>query len=272
MVVNKTYSEEIALWQHSMEERLRADGGWLSLVGLDWLEEGRNTIGSASDKQIVLPDPAPATLGYIDFAHEEATIIIETDARVTIDDLPVKSAVLRPDSDENGASKVKIGSISFHLIKRSNQYGLRISDSKSPALANFEGRKWFPIDSIYKVPATFVPHDRPRTIQVDNSLGMVVPMENPGYLEFELHGKTLRLEAFEAGESQWWIIFKDRTSGHSTYGAGRFMYVQRPNDAQVWIDFNRAYHPPCVFTDYATCPLAPKENVLPVEINAGERF
>jgi uncharacterized protein (DUF1684 family) len=267
-----TYMDEMTRWQQTMEHNLRKDDGWLSVVGLEWLQAGINTIGSVSDNDIILPAYTPAKLGFIDFSNEQVKISIETDAEVTIDDKPVKSAVLRDDNDPDGASVVKIDSITFSVIKRSNQYGIRVRDSKNAAIANFKGRNWFPIDSAYKVPANFVLHPTPRTLQVMNSVGIMVPMQNPGYLEFVLDGEQLRLEAFEADETQWWVIFKDGTSGLSTYGAGRFLYVQRPAEGQIWIDFNRAYHPPCAFTHYATCPLPPKENILSRQINAGERF
>jgi uncharacterized protein (DUF1684 family) len=268
----QTYLDEITGWQQTMENNLRSDDGWLSVVGLEWLHEGINTIGSASDNDTLLPAQAPTKLGFIDFSNEQVKIWIETDTIVTIDDRPAKSAVLRDDQDPNGPSVVKIDSITFSVIKRTNQYGIRVRDAKSPALATFKGRNWFPIDSSYKVPASFVPYETPHMLQVINSVGMIVPMQNPGYLEFELHHEQLRLEAFAADETQWWFIFKDGTNGLSTYGAGRFLYVQRPANGQIWIDFNRAYHPPCAFTHYATCPLAPKENILSIHINAGERF
>jgi uncharacterized protein (DUF1684 family) len=268
----QTYVDEMTRWQQTMENNLRSDNGWLTVVGLEWLQAGINTIGSASDNDILLPEHAPAKLGLIDFSNEQARLWIETDATVTIDDKPVKSAVLRDDQHPDGQSIVKIGSITFAVIKRTNQYGIRVRDAQSPALVTFNGRNWFPIDSSYRVPASFVPYATPRTLPVLNSVGMMVPMLNPGYLEFELHHEQLRLEAFAADETQWWVIFKDGTNGLSTYGAGRFLYVQRPAVGQLWIDFNRAYHPPCAFTHYATCPLAPKENSLNIQIQAGERL
>jgi uncharacterized protein len=266
----KSYQDEIMLWQQTMETNLRKEDGWLSVVGLDWLQEGINTIGSSTDNEIVLPTYAPAKLGFIDFSNGQVRIRIEAETEVTIDNLPVKSALLRDDHDPNGASIVKIGTISLSVIKRNNQYGIRVRDAKSKARINFKGRNWFPIDSSYKVAGSFVPYETARSLKIANSVGMIVPMENPGYLEFELYGEKLRLEAFEAGENQWWLIFKDGTSGLSTYGAGRFLYVQYQANEQVWIDFNQAYHPPCAFTHYATCPLAPKENILNVQIKAGE--
>ncbi|HEX2618752.1 MAG TPA: DUF1684 domain-containing protein [Phototrophicaceae bacterium] len=268
----QTYLSEISDWQQTMESNLRADNGWLTVVGLHWLNEGINTIGSASDSIAQLPDSAPEKLGVIEFSNRQAHLQVTTDEVVTIDAVPVKSILLRDDHAENGPSLIKVGSITFFVIRRGDQYGIRVRDSDSPALTAFGGRHWFPVDTSYKVPATFTPYPVSRTIQVVNSVGLVIPMENPGYVEFELHNQQLRLEAFEAGETQWWFIFKDGTSGSSTYGAGRFLYAPRGEDGTLWIDFNRAYHPPCAFTYYATCPLPPKENVLGIRIEAGERF
>jgi uncharacterized protein len=268
----QSYVDEITLWQQTMEKNLRSETGWLSLAGLEWLEEGINTIGSATDNDVVLPAQAPAKLGILEFSNGDVKFSAASDAEVTIDGVSEKSAMLRDDNNPNGPSIVKIDSISFSVIKRSNHVGIRVRDLQSPAIVNFTGRKWFPVDIAYKVPASFVAYETARSIEVINSVGMTVPMQNPGYLEFELANEQLRLEAFDAGETQWWLIFKDGTNGSSTYGAGRFLYVQRPSNGQVWIDFNRAYFPPCAFTAYATCPLAPKANILSVPVNAGERF
>ena len=67
------------------------------------------------------------------------------------------------------------------------------------------------------------------------------------------------------------FVFKDATSGKTTYGGGRFLYAALPKDGKVVLDFNRAYNPPCAFTPYATCPLPPPRNRLTVPIEAGEK-
>lgn len=268
----KSYMAEILQWRETAEKNLRTDNGWLTVVGLFWLHEGSNTVGAGSDHDVVLPDSAPEMLGVLEFASGQVRLQVTTDEEITVDGVAVKSAVLRDDHAENGPSLVKTGSITFSVIKRADQYGIRVRDSRSPALAAFTGRNWFPVDPSYQVPATFKPHDTVRTVQIVNSAGIVVPMQNPGYVEFELHNQRLTLEAFEAGENQLWFVFRDGTSGSTTYGAGRFLYADFHDDGTLWIDFNRAYHPPCAFTHYATCPLPPKENILTVKIEAGERF
>jgi uncharacterized protein (DUF1684 family) len=98
-------------------------------------------------------------------------------------------------------------------------------------------------------------------------------MVSPGAIVFELQGKELRLDpVLEApGDSSLFVIFKDETSGVETYGAGRFLYTDLPRDSRVTIDFNKAYNPPCAFTAFATCPLPPRQNELPVAVRAGEK-
>lgn len=66
-------------------------------------------------------------------------------------------------------------------------------------------------------------------------------------------------------------MFADGTSGHETYGAGRFLYIPLPTDGHALVDFNRAFNPPCALSDFATCPLPPWQNRLKVRIDAGEK-
>ena len=96
---------------------------------------------------------------------------------------------------------------------------------------------------------------------------------SPGYLQFEIDGESFQLDPTGKIESKkLFLIFADQTNGDETYGAGRFLSVDLPNpDSTIYIDFNKAYNPPCAFTKYATCPLPPKQNQLPIEVTAGEK-
>ena len=110
-------------------------------------------------------------------------------------------------------------------------------------------------------------------ILILNILGQTEPMESPGYAVFQMHGKEYRLRpVLETPDAkELFYIFRDQTSTAETYGAGRFLYSAMPNDGKVTLDFNKAYNPPCAFTPYATCPLPPQENKIPVRIEAGEK-
>ncbi|MEO8609521.1 MAG: DUF1684 domain-containing protein [Chloroflexota bacterium] len=267
-----TYVTEINRWRQTKDDSLRAEDGWLSLIGLFWLPEGANTVG-ANPKSDIPIDAAgvPDQLGTIEFHDGQATLQISADAPVTVDGVLNTHAVLRDDNAEAGPSLVKIGSVSFFVIRRGDAFGVRVRDANNPARLTFTGRNWFPIAPQYQVKGTFVVHDTPRTIPIVNASGQTEMVDNPGKVEFELGGQALSLEAFAAGKDELWFVFKDATSAQSTYGAGRFMYAPVNADGVVSLDFNKAYHPPCAFTPYSTCLRPPKENILPVEVLAGER-
>jgi uncharacterized protein len=255
-----TYETALLDWRGTMEQSLRGENGWLKLAGLFWLHEGDNTVGSASDADVLLPlHSAPERVGVITLrdgmVHFHGAQGIDT----YIDDAPISDAALRDDNDAIGASRVTLGAVRFFVIRRGERLGVRVIDHDHPALKTFIGRQWYPIDP------------EARTLTVINSVDQEVPMRNPGAVAFALHGQPYRLEAFEGGDGELWFIFKDQTNGTSTYGAGRFLTAPLAADGRVDLDFNRAYSPPCAFTPYATCPFAPRENHLPLPIEAGER-
>ncbi len=123
--------------------------------------------------------------------------------------------------------------------------------------------------------ARLEPYDEPRRVAIPTVLGEDTSMLAPGRLRFELHGRELTLEPYRESpdDTSLFLIFRDTTSGDSTYGAGRFLYAEAPGpDGTTTLDFNLAYNPPCAFTPFATCPLPPPQNWLPVPIEAGEKF
>ncbi len=268
---NAVYVAEIEQWRQVMDHGLRSEDGWLSLVGLHWLKPGLNTIGSAATADVPLPNSVPSELATLEWSDDHFTLRVTVAAAVTVDNVPVTGAtILRDDSAEGGASIVRIGTVSFFVIRRGDEYAVRVRDTNNPDRQAFTGRKWFPLDTTYRVSATLIPHAVPRILQVINSAGQIAPMKNPARVEFVLDGQTLHLEAFSAANDSVWFVFKDATSGQSTYGAGRFMYALLQADGSITLDFNRSYHPPCAYTPYATCPRPLPENVLPIAILAGE--
>lgn len=267
------YIAELDRWRQDKDTILSAPDGWLSLVGLFWLNDGLNTVGASDDSDVQLSGPdMPARLATLELLGGHVTLRVDSDLPVTVDGVETRETLLRADTDSAGPSQVKLGTVTFFLIERSGSYAIRVRDSQNPARLSFEGRHWFPVDSAAVVNGRFHPHEESRKLNIVTSAGNTQVMTNPGWVEFSLAGLTHRLEAFEAGEDQIWFVFKDATNGHSTYGAGRFLYAPLLADGTVALDFNRAYHPPCAFTHFAACPLAPKGNTLPVEIVAGERL
>jgi uncharacterized protein len=266
------YRAEIEAWRARRLARLTAEDGWPSVVGLFWLEDGDNKVGSAKDNAIVLPPSAPARMGSIVLEKGRATLRVLPGVELTADGERVTAPrVLASDASES-ATLLRHGTLLFYLIERAGKLGVRVKDSQSPARREFHGLDYFPIDPSWRLTARFEPYDPPRSISVPNVLGHDDSEKSPGALVFERGGQTYRLDpVLERGETEHFVIFADSTNGKETYGAGRFLYVQPPVNGTTIIDFNKSYNPPCVFTDYATCPLPPPQNRLKVRIEAGEK-
>ncbi len=248
-----SYQTDIAQWREKREAGLKADGGWLSVAGLFWLKAGANSVGADAANDVVLPD-GPPRFGSVELHQGHVTT--GTPAREW-----------KPDSPD----VVRVGRLSLLLIKRGDRFGIRLKDPDSEYRRNFHGLEYFPANEQYRVTARFVP--APKKIPILNILGQTEDSECPGYAVFQLGGQELKLYPIleEPGATELFYIFKDQTSGKETYGAGRFVYSDMPKNGQVILDFNKAYNPPCSFTPYATCPLPPPENRLPVRVEAGEK-
>jgi uncharacterized protein (DUF1684 family) len=268
------YRKEIETWRAKREERLKADGGWLTVTGLYWLKPGANRVGSAAGSDVVFPASAPAATGTLTLAGGKVSLRLEPGVVATLRDQPVTAErELAADADGD-PDVVSIGPLRWHIIKRGARYGVRLKDMDSELRRHFKGLEWYPIAERWRVTARFEPAAAPRTIAVPNVLGQIDALPNPGTAVFTIDGREVRLEpVLESPDAdELFFIFRDRTTGKGTYGGGRFLYTPLPKDGQVVLDFNKAYSPPCAFTPHATCPLPPRQNRLPVAIPAGEKF
>jgi len=269
---DKNYQQEIECWHAQRIARLTAPDGWLSLVGLEWLKPGTNRIGSAGDNDIVLAK-APAHLGTITWADDNSlSITLDAANGVTIDGIAQDRAVLRDDSRADPTT-VAFGSVSFTAIDRSGRKGLRVRDSEAETRIHFKGIERFPVDPAWRIVADWIPLDPPFQLATGTVIGTIENYPAPGRAVFERDRQRFELyPVLEApGDKQLFLIFADATSGKETYGAARFLYADMPRDGKIVLDFNKAYNPPCAFTPYATCPLAPPENRLDVRVTVGER-
>jgi uncharacterized protein len=268
-----SHREEWEAWRSRRLESLRREDGWLTLVGLFWLREGENSVGSDPASRVVLPPgKAPARLGSISLEKGTVSIGAEPGSGLTAEGKDVTAMPLATDAEAGRPTVLRLGSISFYVIARGSRFGVRVKDSQAEALKSFRGTETFPYDERYRVEARFEPYVPAHDIAVPNVLGTVEKEPSPGALVFELDGKTYRLDpVLETGETDLFVIFGDQTNGHETYGGGRFLYAKPAVGGKTILDFNRAYDPPCVFTPYATCPLPPKENKLPIRVEAGEK-
>ncbi len=271
-----THEEEIVAWRAQRLERLTAPAGWLSLIGLYWLEEGDNTFGGAEGNSIRLPAAsAPAQIGTLVRRGDQLRFTAASGIAVTRASSPGESlsgVEMIPDT-RGEPTVLSHGSISFLVIERGGRLALRVRDSENPVRKSFRGLDSYPIDPQWRVEATFEAYDPPRQIPIPNVLGTVENSPSPGAAIFSVGGEILRLDAIsEEGSDELFFVFGDRTNGRETYGGGRFLYAPLPGpDGRLILDFNRAYNPPCAFTAFATCPLPPRQNKLAVRIEAGEK-
>ena len=261
---------EVEAYREQREADLRAEDGWLTVVGLHWLAQGRSTIGSAPDSDVMLPGSAPARVGVIEVEGETVRLRLASEVAATLDGEEVAEALLRvPDAD--GRHAIRLGDVSFHLVRRGSRLGLRVRDRDSQGRRSFAGLEWYEIEARFRVTARFV--SDPGRVPVANVIGLIHEYESPGYVTFAVNGEESRLRpVYETAEKvDLLFIFRDATSGRTTYPAGRFLHTALPIDDEVVVDFNRAYSPPCAFTEHATCPLPPQQNWLDVAIEAGEK-
>jgi uncharacterized protein len=268
-----SWRAELATWRQERDAGLRREDGWLSLVGLDWLHEGDNVLGSGDAAEVKLPaGKAPARAGILRRAGEMVTLLAEAGSGLTVEGQPVTETMLTADAAGKPVF-VELGSLSFFVIQRGDRVGVRIRDREAAVLRTFTGIESFAEAPGWRIAARFEPYDPPRTLKIPNVLGQVSEEPCPGALVFELGGQTLRLEPTGSPDQEMSLVFGDATNGHETYGGGRFLETSPVGlDGRVILDFNRAYNPPCVFTPYATCPLPPRSNRLPVRIEAGEKM
>ena len=250
------YDTDVQQWREHRRTRLTSDDSWLTLTGLFWLQDGVN--------DITLPTHPPSNAKFV-----------LQNGRVTLG-----NQLLRDDTDPKGPTILRNGSVSYEVIKRADvsgdKFGIRVKDSESEARKNFKGLDYFPTNPSFRVQAHFEPYNPPKKIAITNVLGMTSEETAPGALVFNLQGKTFRLDPIwdmsDPEPRDLFIIFKDQTSGKETYGAARYMYAHPPDaNGNTIVDFNKSYNPPCVFTHFATCPLPPPQNRLPIRVEAGEK-
>lgn len=267
------YRQQIEKLRADRETQLKQPDAWLALIGRHWLVPGVSTVGSAADNAVVLAK-GPAHLGSVDWTpNGEVRLTLLPEANATIDGDAKTSAVLVSDIHEDRPpTQVRFGSTNFHLIERGDRRALRVFDPDSEILRNFTGIDYFPIDPSWQVTARWVPFDPPRELKVTNQIGQVTVEKVLGKAVFERNGQTFELTPIPDGsEPGLFFVMADRTSTRETYGGARFLNAEPPKDGRVTLDFNLARNPPCAFTPYTTCPLAPKENRLKIAVTAGEK-
>jgi uncharacterized protein len=266
------YTRSIEDWRKERVAKLTTPDGWLTLIGLHFLKDGANTVGSAKDNDVVLAQ-GPAHFGVATVADGKVTFALADGVDAKIDGESVRQAPLREPAGKIKPALVTAGTVSLFAIERGGKKALRVRDSAAERRAQFLGLDYFPIDPAWRIEARWEPFEVSKMMPITNMLGQTGPAPIPGRAVFERDGKKFELLPIDEGpDTPLFFVISDATSGHETYPACRFLYVDRPKAGETFVlDFNRMENPPCAFTPFATCPLPPKENRLPFAVNAGEK-
>ncbi|MGB8259578.1 MAG: DUF1684 domain-containing protein, partial [Terracidiphilus sp.] len=265
-------------WRQRRALEISAPDGWLTLVGLQWLEPGVNAVGSAQDNRLRLPPPAPEHLGVFTVSGKIVQLLAPAGGfppELTQDGAKPREGALTVDNLK--PSLLAWHGLTLIVLERGGRYVLRVKDADSPARASFHGLRWYDSDATMVIAARWIPFTPAHQLKIPTVIGTTLEMPAPGVAEFTLAGKTLRLEPVledPTGKTLFFIL-RDQTSKTTTYGAGRFLHTQIPDHGldqpgELLLDFNRLENPPCAYTPWATCPLPPEQNRLPVAIEAGE--
>jgi hypothetical protein len=265
--------ESVEAWRGARARSLTSDSGWLTLAGLFWLQPGENSFGRDPGNALVLDNAALAPhAGSFIVSGQQVRFRASAGGGVTHDGASVTELALAPDS-AGEPTVLASGALRFFAIERAGRLGVRVRDLDSPQRRNFHGLEYFPVSTEWMFEARFEPYPAEHRVRIMNILGMEQDMLAPGALVFSKDGHEWRLDALleEAGDQELFIMFADATSGHETYGAGRFLYTPLPAHGTVQLDFNKAYNPPCALAQFATCPLPPAQNRLRLRVDAGEK-
>ena len=260
-------------WRVNRDKRMRSSTSWLTIAGLFWLEEGESSFGAASSNKIILPSgSAPPSAGKFIFKSGKIKVVANEGTDLKYEGKIIKEKVFKGD-DAGKPDVVELAELRMWMIKRGDQYAIRLIDLNAPAYKNYKVLEFFPPRKKFKIEADFVTYPTPKTIPTATAIGTKEEMVSPGYIKFLIDGLEYRLDAFNGNEknTKLFFIFSDETSGKETYGGGRFMYSDFLEKGKVDLNFNRAYNPPCAYTPYATCPLPLPQNILKVRIEAGEK-
>ncbi len=265
------YKNEIEQWHQNRVKSLKSETGWLNIAGLFWLKEGENTFGSSKENNIILPiGKADEKLGIFILKEGIVSFTTAANSNAESNNTPFAAGVI---FDEKQETPIILShkNLRWFIIKRGSKYGVRMRDFESDALKNFTHIERFPVDEKWKITAVYEAPEKDKTIPINDVIGLTTETPFGGTLRFEIDGTTFQLDATLEG-NELFIVFADKTTGNETYGGGRFLYAVKPSEGNtVILDFNKAYNPPCCFTNFATCPLPPAQNRLAIQISAGEK-
>lgn len=246
-------------WRNAREAELSGPDSWIGLIGLHWLEPGLNRVGSGEGCIVPLPG-GPAHLGDVVWSGESLRW------------QPVNGEALELATDRDGVSTVvDCAPWAFFVVERDGRLAVRVRDREWAKTQSFAGLPYYEYDPAWAIEATWEALEPPVVMEVPNVTGDLKPVTVAHKAIFEVAGERVELLPMSVSEREVFFVFRDRTSGRDTYGAGRFLKAKPAQDGRIRLDFNFAFNPPCAFTAFASCPLPPPENWLSFPVTAGEK-
>ena len=264
-------------WKYERSWELRSEyTSWLSLAGLFWLNEGTSTIGFDTKNDFYIRNlDGPERLGRFIRTEDKVYFEPETGIEVTTNKNSINEPIeLVSDANgEEGATKLRYSNLTWWVIARDGQLGVRVWDSESTSRKRFKKIDVYEYNPDWRLEARFVPYDTVQEYTYPTVIGTMRTEHSPGLLVFQYQGKQYEMIPFERDEgTRLFLVFGDQTNGESSYEGGRFLYIEKPGETgKTIIDFNKAYNPPCAFSDYSTCPRPLSKNRLPIRVTAGEK-
>lgn len=268
-----SYVSEIQEWHKKRIELLKDKSGVLSVMGLYWLKEGYNSFGSDPSNDIVLPkDVSSEFIGSFTLNNGEVRIKVKPGIEVMYEGEAISEMALQSDI-ESEMTLLKSGRLSWFVIERNKEFGVRFRDSENPRIHQFKGIETFKIDPDWRFEAYFEPYEPVKTVTSVTASGAIRKYPSPGVLIFSISNSTYQLDPISLSDTgRYLLIFGDMTNGEETYGGGRFLYIERPKENNITIlDFNKSINPPCAISEFFVCPMPPQQNRLRFKVTAGEK-
>ena len=273
------WRQDLDAWRARRAQEIDAPDGWLTLAGLEWLKPGANSLGAAPDNSLQLYAWVPGHLCMLVVSGKTVQLRPVMDgfaADLMVDGKPAQEGPLTVTGAK--PSNLTFRGLSMAVLDRGGRYALRIKNADAEARKGFHGLNWFAPDPNLSVEAIWTPFTPPQTEAIPTVVGTTLNLPSPGIASFLLGGKVFTLEPVleRPGDKALFFILSDQTLKDSTYIGGRVLHAPFPEHGldrpgKIILDFNRLENPPCAYTAYATCPLPPDRNRLPVAIEAGEK-
>ena len=263
--IDKAYIESL---EKERKDRDKRRVKYLELCGLFKLDTTGTIFGiDKSNKVSTSPNEINQNIGKFQWDGKVFNFEAFNDIKITDSngaEVQTKSLVLNAIGD---SEKLFFSAISWRVITRSGALYLRVWDKNNPAIDAFKGFENYAPNSDFIFEADFEYFSTSKSESVASKLGVNDVANFIGNVQFNYNGKLYSLDVGEQG----WMMVGDATSGNTTYGGGRYMYIDLPEtNGKVTLDFNYLYNPPCRYSEYTTCLFPPRQNVLPIAIEAGE--